>query len=226
MSPMTMDRRARVPLGVGLLAVVLGACVGPGPVAPPTVAPPTVAPASTERVVTAGPPPTAGPTADLSDVPTCDTPQTAALGLGVKQFQSEAETRAQLGDAMLYPDPATLPAGSKLVESYYNAGIVRTTNYKQSTMAMTYQVGDEKKYIQILYYSTLNPFQTPQEPHEATTVRGGKPAFQFDVPFSEGQHSVWWQEGCRQVSVIADLPVEDVLRIVEGLSTAAPATEQ
>jgi hypothetical protein len=39
------------------------------------------------------------------------------------------------------------------------------------------------------------------------------------VPFKAGQHSVWWQEGCRQASVIGDLPLEDVLKIAEGIDT-------
>lgn len=187
----------------GLL--LLTAACGPGPVAP-----------ELERYApTAGPSPTA---IDPAKVPDCLTPGTRALGLGLTEYKTEAEARAALGNEMLFPDPATLAPDAHFVSGYFNAAMQGA--FTQSTMGLIYDFGDQsegERSLTILYLSQLLPFAEPQEPHGTTTVRGGKEAYTFKPPFRPTLNSIQWKEDCRLVSVIADLPADDVKRIAEGL---------
>jgi hypothetical protein len=167
--------------------------------------------------------PDAAPTAtlipyDLSKVPNCLVPETEAFGLGLREYETETDAKAALGSVMLFPDPDTLPPDAVFVKAYYSAAMQDV--FTQSTMGIIYHIGDQtggERSISILYLSQMLPFVEPREPHENTTLRGGKTAYAFKPPFREGLHSIQWKEECRIASVIADLPAEDVARIAEGL---------
>lgn len=153
----------------------------------------------------------------------CDNEVTQRLGLGLKEFATEAEGVDLLPGTMLWPDPATIPPGWTFEKGYYKAGMQLGGRFKQSTMGLIYQHPDNDDWeISVIYLNQYIPFDEPVEPHETITVRGGKTAYLFEPPFRETLHSVQWREDCRLVSVIADLPVDQVLAIAEGLAPRLP----
>lgn len=169
---------------------------------------------------TAGPPTTP---IDPATVPNCLNEKTRSFGLGVTERKDEASALATFGDVMPWPDPATLPPGAKFYTAYFNAG--DQGPFRQSTMGLTYSLGDpitDPRQINIFYMTQVMPFVEPSEPHGTTTLRGGKTAYTFDVPFVEGMHSIQWKEDCRLLSVVADLPAEQVKRIAESLHFPTP----
>jgi hypothetical protein len=169
---------------------------------------------------TPGPSPTP---IDPALVPNCLNEKTLALGVGLKEYNTEAEAMAAMGDIMLWPDPATLPENAKFESAYFNAGDQGA--FRQSTMGVTYLLGDPEKEIRevdIVYMSQIWPFEEPPQAHGTTTVRGGKTAYTFEPPFRRSLHSMQWKEDCRLVSVIADLPADHVQRIAEALRFPTP----
>lgn len=153
----------------------------------------------------------------------CDNAVTQRLGLGLKEFTTEAEGVDLLPGTMLWPDPATLPPGWAFEKGYYNARMQLGGRFKQSTMGLIYQHPDDADWeISVIYNNQYIPFEEPPEPHETITLRGGKTAYLFEPPFRETLHSVQWKEDCRLVSVIADLPVDQLLAVAEGLATRMP----
>ena len=158
----------------------------------------------------------------VADLPDCLTDETRALGMGLTKYEDEAEAKAALANSMLFPDPSTLPEGSVFNQAYFN--LAEQGPFKQSTLGLIYLIGDQsegERSVSILYFNQGRAFVEPPEPHENTTVRGGKTAYAFEPPFREGLHSLQWQEDCRLVSVIADLPADQVRRIAEGLDFPA-----
>ncbi|RIL08266.1 hypothetical protein DCC79_14245 [bacterium] len=153
----------------------------------------------------------------------CDNDVTQRLGLGLKEFTTEAEGVALLPGTMLWPDPATIPPGWEFEKGYYNAGMQLGGRFKQSTMGLIYGHPDDADWeISVIYNNQYVPFEEPREPHETITLRGGKTAYLFEPPFRETLHSVQWKEDCRLVSVIADVSVDQLLAIAEGLATRTP----
>jgi hypothetical protein len=192
-------------IAAALALALVGSACGPGPVAPEFGV----------KLPTAGPSPTP---IDVSKIDNCLTPETQAFGLGLKKFLTEAEARAALGNVMLFPDPSTLPADASFDEAYFNAA--KQGLFTQSTIGLTYHLGTQtkpKKIVTIFYVADVLPFTEPPEPHGRATIRGGKTAWTFDIPWVANQHSIQWLENCRKVSVIADLPADQVKRIAEGL---------
>lgn len=185
---------------------------------------PTAAPTAASVAVAVTPSP--GADAELATARTftpnldwCDNAVTQRLGLGLKEFTTEAEGLALLPGTMLWPDPATIPPGWTFELGYYKAGMQLGGRFKQSTMGLIYgHPEDDDWEISIIYNNQYIPFEEPVEPHETITVRGGKTAYLFEPPFRKTLSSVQWKEDCRLVSVIADLPADQVLAIAEGLA--------
>lgn len=197
-------RAVQATIAAALALALVGSACGPGPVAP-------------EFGVTL---PTAGPSPtpiDVSKIDNCLTPETRAFGLGLKKYVTEAEAKAALGNVMLFPDPSTLPPEATFGQASFNAA--KQGPFIQSTMGLIYHLGETKprKVVSILYVADTVPFTEPPEPHGRTTIRGGKTAWTFKVPWMPYQHSIRWLEDCRKVSVIADLSPDQVKRIAEGL---------
>lgn len=148
----------------------------------------------------------AGPSPD-----DCRTPATDALGLGLTRFGSESEMVEALGEELLLPNPSTLPTGTAFADGYYNAGM--QGDYRQSTIGLRYKATEATVEIALF---NIRQYAGPVEEHTPVVLRG-KDGYLFAPPFQEGLHSVMWREGCRWVTVLADLPAEAVLAIAEGL---------
>ena len=157
----------------------------------------------------------------------CDHQAEAVLGKGYKEFASEEDMRRQMAGHMFFPDPATLPLGSRFVKGYHNASDAEA-GFMQSTSSLVYVAGegDDRISVEVLYFNEVVPERLPpSQPHKVVTIRG-REGYLYESD-SEGHPTRIYtlREGCRRLTVITYGEFAGTTALVDGMRLE-PVTEE